>query len=74
MSVDMSPEAVGARLREVGRLSDLRSERRLDTKVDMSPEAVSRRLEQIEQLRRLCLSLRATPEARKGLDDQSGAD
>jgi len=67
MSADMSPAAVSARLREVARLSDLRAERRLATKVDMRPEAVSARLRQVQQLRALCLSVRATegPEAQK---------
>jgi hypothetical protein len=34
-------------------------------KIDMSPAAVSARLEQVESLRRLCLSLARTAEARE---------
>ena len=49
--VDMSPEAVTERLREVARRSDLRTENRLATKVDMSPEAVTRRLRLQSRLR-----------------------
>lgn len=63
MSVDMSPEAVTARLREVSRLADLRPENRLASKVDMSPEGVTRRLRQVSQLRRLCLRLKEVGEA-----------
>ena len=57
MSVDMSPKAVGDRLRELCRLSDLRTESRLATKVDMSSAAVSRRLRKVSELRRVCLDL-----------------
>jgi hypothetical protein len=53
--VDMSPEAVTERLREMSRLSDLRTVNRLATKVDMSPEAVTRRLRRQSELRRACL-------------------
>ncbi len=51
----MSPEAVTERLREMSRLSDLRTENRLATKVDMSPEGVTRRLRRQSELRRACL-------------------
>ena len=54
--VDMSPEAVTERLREMSRLSDLRTENRLATKVDMSPAAVARRLRRQSELRRACLT------------------
>ncbi len=53
---DMSPKAVAERLREMSRLSDLRSEKRLATKVDMSPRAVTRRLRQQSELRAVCLA------------------
>ena len=55
--VDYSPKAVTERLREVGRLSDLRPDRRLAQKVDMSPEAVTRRLRVVSMLRDSCLEL-----------------
>ena len=64
MSVEMSPEAVAARLRRVAELADLRTERRLDTKIDHSPEAVDRRLRTVSALRRLCLDLAARTEGR----------
>ena len=51
------PATVSARLREVGRLSDLRAERRLATKIDLRPEAVSRRLRTVGRLTDLCLRL-----------------
>jgi hypothetical protein len=55
--IDMSPEAVGRRLRECARTSDLRTEQRLSYKLDMSREGISRRLARVEALRRLCLEL-----------------
>jgi hypothetical protein len=55
--VAYSPEAVTERLREVGRLSDLRKDRRLAHKVDMSPEAVTHRLRVVSMLRGSCLEL-----------------
>ncbi|MFP3941785.1 MAG: hypothetical protein ACLF0P_15935 [Thermoanaerobaculia bacterium] len=55
-SVDMSPEAVTQRLRELSRMSDLRTANRLAAKVDMSPEAVTRRLRRQSELRRTCLA------------------
>jgi hypothetical protein len=57
MTVDMSPEAISARLRTVAELSDLDRDLRMHGKVDYSPEAVSARLREVEQLRRLCLAL-----------------
>jgi hypothetical protein len=53
----MTPAAVSARLREVGRLSDLGAERRLETKVDMGAAAVTRRLRAVAGLTALCLRL-----------------
>lgn len=52
MSVDMSPEAIGARLRAC-QPPDLRPERRLDHKLDMSAAGIGRRLEQVSRLREL---------------------
>lgn len=54
---DYSTAAVTARLREVSRLSDLRTENRLAYKIDMSPPAVTRRLRTVSMLRRSCLTL-----------------
>lgn len=56
-TVDMSPEAVSARLREVGAISDLEASKRLEGKIDYSPEGISARLREVEQLRRLCEGL-----------------
>jgi hypothetical protein len=53
----MTPAAVSARLREVGRLAELRADRRLETKIDMSPAAVSGRLRAVGRLAALCLRL-----------------
>jgi hypothetical protein len=66
MSVDMSREAVSARLERVGALSDLRAERRLDAKIDYGPAAVDLRLQRVAALRRLCLDLAAAPEPDPG--------
>jgi hypothetical protein len=55
----MSKEAISARLRRVGDLSNLDCARRLDAKIDMSPSAVSQRLREAFELQRLCASLRA---------------
>lgn len=54
-AVDMSPAAVGARLRRLSALSDLATARRPATKVDMSPAAVTRRLRTQSMLRSACL-------------------
>lgn len=63
MSVDMSPAAISARLREVSRLSDLDRDLRLHGKVDYSPEGISARLREVGELNRLCEQL-ASPGAR----------
>lgn len=57
MSVDMSPEAITARLRRASELADLRPEHRLDAKLDMSPAGITRRLRQASELRDACLKL-----------------
>lgn len=57
MTGDLPAVEVSARLREVGRLSDLRADRRLDTKLDMRPVAVSRRLRTVGRLTALCVRL-----------------
>lgn len=54
---DTSPEAISRRLREVSRLSDLRPERRLDSKIDLSPEGVASRLREASDLYTLSLQL-----------------
>lgn len=54
--LDMSPEAVSERLREMSRLSDLTATERLAAKVDVSPAAVTRRLRRQSALRRACLT------------------
>ena len=55
MSVDMSAEAIDARLREASRLAGaLRPEARLDTKIDTSGPAVAARLKQASDLLDLC--------------------
>lgn len=55
--VDMSTTAVSERLKTMSRMSDLRTDNRLDTKVDMSPQGITRRLRLQSRLRRLCLTL-----------------
>ena len=55
MKVDLSAEAVRARLRRMSELSDLTAERRLAAKVDMSWPAVERRLRVQSMLRDSCL-------------------
>jgi hypothetical protein len=58
MSVDMSAEAIDARLREASRLAgSLRPEARLDTKIDTSATAVAARLKQASDLLDLCRAL-----------------
>ena len=58
MSVDMSAEAIDARLREASRLAgSLRPEARLDTKIDTSATAVAARLKQASDLLDLCRTL-----------------
>lgn len=57
--VDMSAEAVSARIRAAGAASSLAMDAGLDTKVDLSPEAVSRRIREASDLLALCLRLAA---------------
>jgi hypothetical protein len=58
MSVDMSAEAVDARLREASRIAgSLRPEARLETKIDTSGPAVAARLKQASDLLDLCCAL-----------------
>ena len=49
---------VEPRLRALARLTDLRSDRRLATKVDMSARGVTRRLRRLSTLRSCCLRWR----------------
>lgn len=57
MSVDMSPSAITARLRQASDLTDLRTAARLHGKVDMSPAGITRRIREVERLRKLCAQL-----------------
>lgn len=57
--VDMSPDAVFARLRQATAGLDLRPERRLDTKVDYSDAGITARLREVDRLNRLCRALQA---------------
>jgi len=57
MRPGMEPGAVSARLRALGRLSDLRADHRLATKLDMRPCSVTRRLRTLGRLTSLCLRL-----------------
>jgi hypothetical protein len=58
MSIDMSGQAIEARLRQASRLvRSLRPESRLDTKLDLSGAAVAARLEEASDLLDLCRSL-----------------
>ncbi len=54
-AVDMSPEAITGRLRQMSDSTDLSSDR-LGSKIDMSPEAVTRRLRKQSDLRDDCLA------------------
>lgn len=55
MPVDMSPEAIDARLRETARLTDLRPP--FPVRVDMSPAGIDARLREVAQLYRLNVEL-----------------
>jgi len=57
MSADMRPGSVTVRLRQVSTASNLRPERRLDSKLALSPSALTRRLRQVSELRDLCHKL-----------------
>ena len=58
MIVDMSPQAVEARLREASRLAgSWRPEARLQTKLDMRGLAVAARLKEASDLLDLCRAL-----------------
>ena len=55
MSVDLSPTAIEARLREVSQLAgSLRPEDRLTTKIDLSGAGVAKRLKEASDLLDLC--------------------
>lgn len=62
-ATDLSPDAVGGRLRRVGDLADLSPARRLDAKTGLAPEAVGRRLRLVAQLSELCAKLAAAGRA-----------
>ena len=55
MSTVVDAASVTRRLQRMGRLSDLRVERRLLAKVDYSAAAVTRRLRTVSSLRAACL-------------------
>lgn len=57
MTVDMSPEAIWARLQYVSSISDLDRDKRLHGKIDYSPEAVRARLIEVGRLLDLCRAL-----------------
>lgn len=58
MSLDLSGEAIEARLREASRLAGpLTPDARLSTKVDMSGQAIEARLRQASDLLELCRKL-----------------
>ena len=58
MKVEMSAEAIDARLREVSRLAgSLRPEDRLATKINLSGAAVAARLKEASDLLDLCRAL-----------------
>lgn len=66
MSVDVSAAAIAARVREVGRVSDLHPAKRLEPKVGLSAAAIARRIRTVSELRDLCLRLRQRGEAGPG--------
>jgi hypothetical protein len=58
MSLDLSGQAIEARLREASRLAgSLMPEARLSTKIDMSGRAIEARLRQASDLLGLCRKL-----------------
>ena len=64
MNIDMSGQAIEARLREASRLAGpLRPESRLDTKLDMGGAAVAARLKEASDLLDLCRSLARVQQA-----------
>jgi hypothetical protein len=55
MSVELTAEAIDARLREASRLAgSLRPEHRLETKIDLSARGVAARLKEASDLLELC--------------------
>jgi hypothetical protein len=55
LTVDMSPAAIDARLREASRLAgSLRPEDRLETKISLTGAAISARLKEASDLLDLC--------------------
>lgn len=63
-SVDMSEEAVSARIRALSRLSTLDDPWR--PSVDMSEEAVTARIRELSEMSRLCAELAQAGEKLKG--------
>jgi hypothetical protein len=62
MKIDLSADAIEARLRKVSRLAgSLRPEARLETKLDLSAVGVDARLRQASDLLELCRALARKP-------------
>lgn len=59
----MTAEAIAARVREVGRVTDLAPARRLDAKIDLSAAGIARRIRTVSELRDLCVRLGRRGEA-----------
>ena len=55
--LELTPQAVTARLRAVSAVADLRPEHRLDAKIGLSAADVTARLKVASELRALCLRL-----------------
>jgi hypothetical protein len=55
--VELSAQAITARLREVSARADLRPAHRLDAKIGLSAEAITARLKLASALRDLCARL-----------------
>ena len=67
MKVDMSPQAIDARLRLASQLvGSLRPEERLSTKIDLSEAGVTSRLKEASDLLDLCRQLARARPGRSG--------
>ncbi len=62
--LDMSGEAIWARVNAASAVSDLSPETRLDAKLDMSAEGIARRIQTVSDLRDLCMQLQASVPAK----------
>ena len=71
MSVDLSPAAIAARLREASdRAGSLRPEHRLETKIDLTGAGIARRLQETSDLLDLCRALARAGTAQDGERDR----